>query len=210
MKLPKSFRPDKDLEENIQRLLESEGYDQESFDSHTVEGLLMCCDDFLYECSRQMTTPLRSVAKSVLGSATYTKNELEVLSRSMKSDDGTNILGFFFSELINNIIDPTMVLNLKFNYPFDGLCAELGFGVVKIKGNVGRYLGQCMDGGSIIVEGNAGSWLGHMMYNGNITVNGDADFRVGDEMKGGSIEVYGSVNSIGSRKGGSVRFNGKK
>ncbi len=80
------------------------------------------------------------------------------------------------------------------------VAAELSDGQVHVAGDVGRYAGQTMRGGTLTVEGDAGDWLGAEMLGGRVVVAGDTGNHAGAAlpaskvgMRGGQIVVRGSV-----------------
>ncbi len=57
----------------------------------------------------------------------------------------------------------------------------MSYGSIEVKGHVGDFLGQYMQGGHIKVYGDAGSWAGCSMENGRIDITGN----VGDYLAAG-------------------------
>jgi len=77
---------------------------------------------------------------------------------------------------------------------------RMSSGSLRIKGDVGMYVGEEMCGGSISIEGSAESWLGSKMRGGNIEVFGDAGDHVGapyrgsrEGLTGGQITIHGGA-----------------
>ncbi|NYZ74491.1 hypothetical protein H0O00_05080 [Candidatus Micrarchaeota archaeon] len=118
--------------------------------------------------------------------------------------------GFFLSALMNNCKDSEFVVHT--NHLAKPII-YLGYRNTKniiVNGNVGDYLGEYMEGGTITVEGTAGDRVGCSMEGGTIIVKGNAGDEVGYAMEGGTITVKGNAgDDVGERmNGGEIHLNG--
>ena len=74
---------------------------------------------------------------------------------------------------------------------------------LRIKGNVGDFLGNKMIGGKIVVEGDAEDYTGYYMCDGELWINGNTGNVLGNYLRGGRIVVNGKAGKkIGYRMGG--------
>lgn len=115
--------------------------------------------------------------------------------------------------------------------------AEMSFGKLTIRGDVGMHLGRGMKGGEIVVHGGVGDWAGAEMREGvmmikgdvgnflgaayrgsksgmrggTIVVSGDAGHEIGEFMRRGVIAVAGNISSFAGAhmKGGTILCFGK-
>ncbi|NYZ74442.1 hypothetical protein H0O00_04835 [Candidatus Micrarchaeota archaeon] len=118
--------------------------------------------------------------------------------------------GQFLSALINSSKDSEFVIH---TYHLARLVHHLGCRNTKniaVKGDIGRWAGNTMDGGALIVEGDAGSFVGQMMKGGTITVGGDVGSQLGNGMHGGSITVRGNSGELVGflMRGGEIHIEG--
>lgn len=68
-------------------------------------------------------------------------------------------------------------------------------GVITIEGDCGDYLGQQMQGGSIVCKGNAGERVGDKMRRGLILVEGNVGEYCASSMMAGTIGVLGATGA---------------
>lgn len=149
----------------------------------------------------------------LIGDIGYSSKDVEKFSIGLvefEEDDCFRTVGLFLSALINNCKDNDFVIhtqNLRW------LINSLGFRNTKnivVNGNVGRFTGDDMQGGSIVVNGHTEIWLGVRMKGGSITVKGSTAQQVGENMEGGSIIVEGDTGHwVGSwMESGSITVKG--
>jgi hypothetical protein len=120
--------------------------------------------------------------------------------------------GLIFSALISSSPDMDFHISTSHSPESEAMSGFLGTRNskrVKVWGNVGRFLGAKMVGGSIEVDGDAGDSCGYMMEGGRIVIMGDAGKRVGELMSGGEIYLQGTFESIGEVKHGKIYHKGK-
>ncbi|MBU4502376.1 MAG: hypothetical protein KKA79_07295, partial [Nanoarchaeota archaeon] len=188
MKFPKSFIPDKDLKNNIEKLIK-EPKKNKTFSELGVEYLIQSCDEFLTDQKRKDMFAGRSIAKRIADEIIYTKQELEELSKRITVKKETDRqLGIYLSFLVNKIIKEKDIIKLTLKHELKYIGTKLSRGTLIVKGNVGKYSGWCMTGGELIIEGNAKS-AGWFMRGGHYTLKGNAIGDVGAGMADGYITV---------------------
>ncbi len=197
MKIPKTFKPEKNLEKNIERLL-SEKPNLKNYNETTVGMLLKNCKTFL---DKQFhITELSEVYKmgeDLVKKLDFTKEDVEEVSQRIEvNNDDYKYAGFYLSALINKIITEQDVINLKFDVELFGVGSYLKTGKLIIDGYVGHFLGHCMEGGEIITKKDAGNNVGNGMQAGKIIINGDVGCSTGIFSEGGDIIVYGNIEKI--------------
>jgi len=225
MKLPKSFRPEKNLENSLENLIKGKGYDPK-----VVHQLVEGYDEF--NTKRQVSKPnfeeRYKAALELASEFSYTKKDLEIAIGRMK-EQGYATLGIYMSALVNNIIQKDDVISLfphvrltNFGCYMDKgtvhlyeeigshLGEEMTGGKIIVKGDVGDHTGFCMKGGKIIVEGNTGVSTGFGMENGEIIVQGNTGTSLGVNATGGIIRVYGEIGQIFPNAGVTVYLKNKK
>lgn len=88
----------------------------------------------------------------------------------------------------------TDAFRVLFEGPVGWYCAGMNTGAdIRIRGNCGWGLGECMMRGRIEVEGHAGSGTAASIRGGHVFVRGDAGARAGIAMKGGTLVVGGDA-----------------
>jgi len=120
------------------------------------------------------------------------------------------LLGLYISKLINESRANEFVLPI----PIGETISHLGFNndgnQIKIKGNVGHYVGMYMKDGKIIISGNAEDSSGRGLEGGIITIQGNSRLNPGLWMRGGTLIINGDVtHDVGSgMTGGVIKLNG--
>ncbi|MBU4501563.1 MAG: hypothetical protein KKA79_03160 [Nanoarchaeota archaeon] len=194
MKLPKSFRPVKDLEENIECLLKEPDYNPK-----IVSYLWDSCEDFL-----ENTTDLGFLkdryycyyyGEKLAQKIDYNKTELEILSQKITiTKENDKWLGIYLSALVNKIINEDDEITLTPKYPLNGIGECHKKGRLIVQGNASDYTGFYMKGGRLVVEGNANDNTGYGMVGGELVVEGNANGFTGCCMSGGRLVVEGNAN----------------
>lgn len=118
--------------------------------------------------------------------------------------------GLFLSALVNNGKDTDYIVHTKH---LERPLSMIGYSNTKnitVRGDAGHYVGNIMEGGTIIVEKDAGCWVGEWMHGGSITVKGNADKGTGSKMHDGTITVEGYAAAwVGSEMtGGEIHLEG--
>jgi len=174
MKLPKSFRPDKNLEDKTEQLIKN----PKSLIPHDPEKVLQIVKKSEYyldqlKAKHRAFVDMYRLATWLTEDLKYTQPDIEEFTRNiMKKEEDDKFLGFYLSALINKIIQKDDIMNLTLNTYLTGVGAYLQKGTMIVEGNAGRFTGYGMEDGEIIVEGNAGNYTGHEMTGGKIFVNG--------------------------------------
>jgi len=216
VKLPKTFRPEKNLDKKTGQLIEEAEYN-----SAKVNYMLDICEEFIFEVKASNLRLKRaySLGKRLAPDFDYNKKDLEAMVKQIKIKDDKDIfLGIFVSALWNRINSSNDKILLKPSCKLMGLGFYLDKSLVTIEGDVGEYLGYNLRGGKIVVKGNVGSYTGYLMNYGEIIIKGnsdvglgyginrgriilekDADGWVGDNMKGGEIIVKGNAGRCPGR-----------
>jgi hypothetical protein len=65
--------------------------------------------------------------------------------------------------------------------------------MLTLRGDVGDYLGESMNGGRITVQGSAGACAGNGMVDGKMCIEGNTGRELGNRMEGGRIIVRGKA-----------------
>lgn len=113
------------------------------------------------------------------------KEFLDKIDFSKNSPKNT---GIFISALVNHL-NGSIELDLTKGPPLDYLGMFLHRDVfLKIKGDVGDYLGYKLNGGRIFVTGASGNFIGYKMRNGTIAVNKAGDY-IGCKARRGIITI---------------------
>jgi len=223
MKLPKTFRTEKNLDNKIQSLLEQ---------NHTllITKLLENCGYYLEDCYNLRTFPEKyGMAMKLVEDVDYTFKHIEILNKELIAKDiKEHYVGLYLSALINSIIGKNDVVTLSYGLANLGAYMEQGMIVIEgdaeynigifnkggkiiVKGNVNDYLGYRMKKGEIIVEGSANNYIGYSLQGGEIYVKKNAGIQTGQAMEGGKIFVNGDIEHIGlSSPGGSIYHKWKK
>lgn len=167
-----------------------------------------------------------SFAKSIIKKLDYMPNDVTEFSKQLIRFPDSS---YFLAALVNLAREDEVTLDVR-ECPI--VLNHLGYlneKKLKIKGDVGSWLGLMMKKGEIIVEGNAGDSVGHsleggkivvkgnvgslvgvLMKDGEIRIDGDAEYSLGYAMKGGTIVVAGSAGQeVGANMvGGEIWVNG--
>ncbi|MBU4501565.1 MAG: hypothetical protein KKA79_03170 [Nanoarchaeota archaeon] len=168
MKLPKTFRPDKDLEEKTKQLVKSAGVIAH-FDAR-LDNLFEGCKDFIKKTGIAGVEEAYHIAQDIIGDINYSMTDVEELSAKIKK--GPSKLGFYFSALVNRVIPDGGVITLDLNWTFDGVGCYLDKGLLQINGDVGNFAGAYIDGGEIYIAGSTQDYLAHNSKSGTIIVQG--------------------------------------
>jgi len=214
MKLPKTFRPKKNLDGKIKQFLkESELRSSSSYDPYKMSILLDSCDSFLQriddsQCIQDSNTTcyfrdVYKIGKSLskeMKEIGYTKNYLKmVIPQIAKIEEyHKHFLGWYLSGLINQIIRNDDVIELELDTELFGLGACLKKGELILNGVINQNIGRWMEGGRIkIKEKKPVSYqihfVGAYMKEGLIIIEGDANDFTGTNMEGGKIIVEGDA-----------------
>jgi len=210
MKLPKTFRPEKNLEEKTAQLMD-DSHVIDRYSRVRVKNLLKYCDEFLKVAEEEdaRRSNVYNLAKNFARDLDYTMLDVEELAKRLKDTFfGNCCQGFYLSALINKIItdDKPVILNPVGN--LDGLGAYLQKGSLVVHGKIGMYLGYGMEGGNIEVHGDVCAGAGYKMKGGIIRVEGNT-MRLGYEMHGGEIYVNGHIELIPNSCKGKIYEYGK-
>lgn len=210
MKLPNSFIPKKNLDGKVKRLLKEPNVG--GCNLKRLSLLLESCEHF------SKITPenddgkfLQTKADELAADLTYTKKELEEMSKRIKVNETDELyLGFYLSSLVRKIISKDTEITLTINERIEGLGRYLEKGTLILEGNVGDWAGEHMKGGQLIILGNAESYVGAEMMGGKIIVRGDVIAATGASMIYGEIIVKGSAGVLtgDNAEGGIIRVNG--
>jgi len=224
MKVPKTFRTEKNLDGKIKYLIEKP-------ETRTREGkvkmLLKSCEDYMIELRYSNVGVEERIAKNL---SEYTKQELEIASGligdTLKNYNQYRCIGEYLTYLAQQVTpegdsitlqSPFEVigfgsyLNKDITIIIDGDCfaytaKNMKKGTLIVEGDAGQSIGEYMEGGHIIIRGDASRSVGYRMEGGLIEVEGNAGHDTGYKMKGGKIEVLGTVgkNTGQEMRGGEI------
>jgi len=169
LKLPEVFIPEKHLKKNVEKLTGDE--DEEK----TMSTLQKSCYDFIQEVEGENNKEEYNynVGVDIAEGLSYDRKDLESLCKIFILNEEDTCLGWYFSALVNKIIEEKKVINLEFERPLDGLGAYLKQGSLNITGNTNWFTGYGMEGGKIFINGDVvGCSLGLFAEDGIIHVNG--------------------------------------
>lgn len=185
MDIPKSFKPNKNLEKATEQLLEGR-----KRNSKIMNELLISCGWFLEKKASTDIETMYNVGRVLANDIGYTKSDLEELSENITEDafEDRN-LGFYLSALINKVITENDKVVLKPKVDLTGLGVFLQRGKLIIKGDVLDYTGAFMRGGMILVKGNIKYWTGYFKQGGLIVIEGNEGMFTAFRMRGGNIWV---------------------
>ncbi|MCG2717644.1 MAG: hypothetical protein L6408_02265 [Nanoarchaeota archaeon] len=190
MKLPKSFRPGKDLDGKIHSVLNNNKHKPSSVKSLLEAGHLY----MLENPSMNLLSSMYDIGVKVSKDLTYNKYDLDEYSRRLKQDKGwrSRYLGIYISSLINNLIakDGEDLIVISPNIDLYAVGIYLKKGNVIVNSDVGDKAGFMMKGGGLIIKGDVGDFAGCLMEGGELSVYGDIGKKFGDAGKGGVIYHY--------------------
>jgi len=200
MKLPKSFRPDKDLEAKTKKLVQG----SEIKSSKNLDILVKSCEEFLREIRYEgYISKMYNIAEYMSHELTYDKEDLEklVYDPPVNADFKDNIpgyrnLGLYFSALANKILKPKDEILFYINHDFDEIGANNDGAKIIVCGDVGNRTGWAMKSGEIIIKGKAGQFAGCSMQGGIIRISKHCGERTGFNMKDGEIYVEDYIKSV--------------
>lgn len=192
MKISRIFLSGKNLENTTLRLLEN---------NKTTDYLLRSCEDFLEQQAGKSLELKYGIAEQLAGSITYTKKNIEELSKKIPLNtfidfDYQKFLGVYLSALINKVVEENDKIELAPDLELNGLGMYLRKGVLLVYNNVHEWTGSNMTGGKLMIFGNAGMYAAHRMKNGILFIKGDLGEIVGFNANGGEIFVDGLVGSV--------------
>ena len=212
MKLPKSFKPETDLEKKTEQLIE-ESKNFKGYDVNAVNGLLEIFDDFVKVSAVGHTYPeIYYLSFELAGQCEYAKSDIEEAVRLTDlSSDYDYTAGITISAFINKIIVEDDIFVLSPKTLLESLGMYLRKGKLIIEEPMGDYIGMYMAGGEIEIYGDSNQYTGHQMTGGEIIVKGNAGYAVGSSMIGGKIIVEGDAGGdIGEdSRGGEIWIDGK-
>ncbi|MBU4502051.1 MAG: hypothetical protein KKA79_05630 [Nanoarchaeota archaeon] len=188
MKLPKSFRPEKDLDSKIKELVNLLDSNQ-----NTIKNILESSEEFIskYDDYHDIRK-LYGLGQDLSMKIDYTDSDLTVLSEKLRIDNTIpfqGYIGIYLNALVDKIAGSYDSILLAPQEPIDGLGTLMEKGTIIIKGNVGNYTGSYMQGGYMIVKGHTGMQTGYSMRGGIIDVRGSVQGDYGIASGGGRIIV---------------------
>jgi len=190
MKLPKSFRPEKDLEQKTENLLNNV-----RDNNKLVSKILQSCEKFVGLQDGKHSGALYEMGQEFADKFIYDISHIELLAKNLVvKEEKDRVLGYYLSALINKIIMPGDVINLYLNEELSNVIIHLKRGTVKIIGDTGIFTGAHMEGGDLIIKGNVKHSLGYGMNDGKIIVEGNTGNYIANGMKEGRITVRGNSN----------------
>ncbi|MBU4502044.1 MAG: hypothetical protein KKA79_05595 [Nanoarchaeota archaeon] len=210
MKVPKSFRPNKELEEKIAQLAEG-SFRLERANHITMSNLLKTFQKFVYVSNEKVLTIDQSYifGEKLANKLDYTKHDLEEVSSWIKVNNfGETYQGIYLSALVNKIIkeDEEIIIRPINLLSCVGTCLKKG--KIIVEDNTDSFTGHRMMGGELHIKGDCGVSVGNQMKGGKIIVQGYLDRDVGPAMEGGEIVGYGGIEYISKSCKGKI-FNGK-
>jgi len=234
MKLPKTFRPEKNLDKKLEYLIEKnanwykleqelkvvneavelyESYDlflEESEGTSEEESKYHIAEEILkrdFHFSRYPSE--KSIQRFI--NHTFRKKADKYSATVADLFSIEEDLGVYISALTNLVLKTDNdKLHLKLSKKLNHLGKWMNKGKLTIKGDVGDYLGNGMFGGEIIVYGNAGYIVGNYLENGRIRIRGNVGGEIGSNMKSGKILIGGDAGDyVGDEmEGGEIVING--
>jgi len=194
MKIPKSFLPEKNLEEKTNQLIES--YDT-LYNKELIENLTHGLWEFQKRVERLSTIyELYAIAEDIVKKFDVQKSP--VINYLLQDEDFRHCAieesysGYYVSAMINNWVPKNTIFTIN----VEGLLLH----------SLGTYLNKI----TLIVDGDVGWQTGMLMQSGKLIVNGNCD-AVGRLMCGGEIRIYGNIKEkqIGgeSKSGKIYQFN---
>ena len=194
LKLPKSFRPKKDLDEKIENLIKGEYSNVDSYHALSKAG-----SDFLELQKYEDCGTTYVIAEEFASNLHYGLDDVKNYAESIKIGPAVENLGFFISALINQHIKRGERIELNLEYPLSGLGAKFKEGGFTVFGDVGSDFGYGMKGGQIQTTRSAGYFAGLEMEGGNLIINKNAGIHLGCRMTGGELcaweNVYGDIGN---------------
>jgi len=171
MKIPKTFIPDKNLEQNIKSVLKMPEK-RYRYNPETVEELLFLSEEFLRK-KKYRDDVWYEVGVKLTKDLNYSLKDIEELSKKINLQTKKNPrFGLYISVLINKIITEKDEITLTLNEPLSCIGMYLEKGQIIVEGNTGNQTGRAMKGGNIIVKGNVGYYTGWDMEGGKLIVKG--------------------------------------
>lgn len=190
MKIPRTFVKENVSEKDLEKILNPT---KDCLFNKKIDRLLSSCDQFLNLAFGNSEVKY-GIGEKIAGQYSYTLEDIESLSKRALLEDmplwpsfNVENLGFYFSALINKIIDENDTVKLALRTKLDGIGSYLAKGKIVVDGNAGSWAGAYMTGGNLVVLNNAGDYIGYEMVNGIITVSGKVGGTVGYQANGGEI-----------------------
>jgi len=190
MKIPNTFRPEKNLQKNLEDLMSKTAYDKRK-----IKRFLQSSEEFIRMYNQ--TSDLTSIYTKSLKLADKLKYELkdvEVFSQVVEEQ----VLGLYLTALAQNMIKEDDKVIFKPNMMLNWLGTFWKKGTLVIENDVDTNVGSFMEGGNIIVFGNAQDSAGTLMKGGELKIYGCVQNHLGDRMSGGKIVV---TQNAGDRVG---------
>ncbi|MBU4501180.1 MAG: hypothetical protein KKA79_01195 [Nanoarchaeota archaeon] len=191
MKLPKSFRPEKDLDSKIEDFLDSESL---VYDPRVVAALLDISEEFLEQACDDYDG-FYDIGVGLVRGLKYGLKDVEELSKRIKYGQ-SKLLGIYLSVLVNKKIKEKDTVTFTLEEELDSVGLYLQKGTLIIKGNTNNNTGFYMEGGKIVVKGNVNNFTGFYMVGGGLVVEGNANDFTGCYMGRGELIVEGNANGF--------------
>jgi len=195
MKIPETFKPEKNLEENIERLIKGPRYRPGD-----IRNLLQNFNEFLKQ-EEFLTNDYIIAQNHFVNKIDYRLKDVEEFVKVVPVNNDLELrrLGLYLSAMINKVIikeDENIVI-IDRVLPHVGAYLETGMIIVEC--DTMGWLGHYMTGGLILVKGNAGNYIGHKISGGEIIVQKNAGDYVAMDMTGGNIIVKGNAGELRAR-----------
>ncbi|MCG2718814.1 MAG: hypothetical protein L6408_08285 [Nanoarchaeota archaeon] len=203
MKLPNTFRPNKDLEENIKELMS-----KKNSRSSRLSQYIHTRDEFKEFCKDENDLWARyNKAEMLACGFKYNTQDLYSFAKLEYEPE----LGMYISALAEKFMvgdNSLMFIRLAKELDFLGFGHKRG--TLVIEGNVRSNAGCFMEGGKLIIKGNTGLSPGTLMNGGEMIVRGNAGDQAGDRMSNGALILYGHTGKLAGQymKGGNLAIQG--
>jgi len=210
MKLPKSFRPKKDLEAKLKKLLE--GKKSNRYNLEIISQILEYSETLIKEKEIIHLLNTYNESRDIAENIDFTKFDLEeavklITVESMQDSH----LGFYISAFTAKLFEKHKTITLKpAAKDLYGIGAYHKKGNLIIRGDLSYFTGFYMLGGELIVKGDVGKAVGEQMKGGKITIHGDVGDTCGYYMAGGEIRVKGKIAGISPTCQGIIYCKNKK
>ncbi|MBU4501181.1 MAG: hypothetical protein KKA79_01200 [Nanoarchaeota archaeon] len=226
MKIPRSFRMKKNLDEHIRKLLEDRP--KPDYDPLAVKAIIDNGRKFSEEDRNTIFFDQKYLVGTKLANEiSYTKEDLRIASGNLELkylDKYNEVvqncmtylqvaeynLGLYLSALTNKILAKEEIIVLEPNFLYGCMGAYVEKGTLIIDFDVGNNAGFCMLGGNVIVRGNADDSAGCNMTDGELIIEGCLGNNTGTSMEGGIIRVSGNIKSIASNYKNGIIIQGEE
>jgi formylmethanofuran dehydrogenase subunit C len=197
MKIPKTFVKENISDEDLKKILNIE--EDKLFSKH-MDRLVSSCDQFLSQTYGGAEVKYE-IGEKTANKYIYNLEDVENLSKRILltpvwDDSEPEILGFYFSAMINKIIKENDTVNLTLCTKLDGIGSRLAKGTVTVDSNAGSWVGWHMTGGKLKILGDIKDYIAYRMEGGIIIVTGKAGGSVGYQANRGELyinEIEGSI-----------------